>query len=644
MDIFRCRFVPDDSQCQNGLYCDGLEICDNKLGCILGEPVTCSDGNPCTINSCDEESQECSSEPRDVDQDGDPDAHCSGGDCDDLDPFVSSLADEVCDNGVDDDCDDTVDEAQCASPTNDTCLDPLAISQPGTYAMTTAAASLDYASACGVEDMSNARDVVAAIELAAGPPMDVQLTARSQSADVAASLLGQCDQPATEIACSNGFDHPEGGRVAKLRARSIGDPVDALVLPAYVFADAPTDITLRYELLPGSVKPTNETCGTAIPLTPSTPTVASIVDASQDVATACAAETGDLVYAFTLGSSQDVDIFAVSADGDGLPVISLRNDNCSLPGDEISCTQSTETQTSAHLLRHSLPAGDYYVSVAATAPTDVIVTLELSPPTPAPADEDCAAPPAIPFNQTIDVLLEPHQDDIDTGCLVGAADVAYSLDLAEASDVLVLGRFSDGDITSVAIASSPCTDADVLTCTVDSSRPPERAQQRNIPPGSYRVVAESLQNQPMQLTALVRKAVPPTLIPFANACGDVVTIPSTGGFFQGTTANAQADFDAGCDQGGQPVGGAPDQILKLELSATKRVVLDMQGSAYATVLDVREGPACPGMEMPLSCAAGFFPERSFLDLELAPSTYFIQIDGYAGQSGPWFLDVHVVDP
>jgi hypothetical protein len=148
----------------------------------------------------------------------------------------------------------------------------------------------------------------------------------------------------------------------------------------------------------------------------------------------------------------------------------------------------------------------------------------------------------------------------------------------------------------------------------------------------------------MQLTALVRPAVPTTLVPFADSCADVLAIPSTGGFFQGNTANASANYVAGCDQGGQPPGGAREQLLKLELAVPKRVVLDMQGSGYNTLLDVRRGPSCPGDEVPNACAAGYYPERSFLDLQLEAGTYFLQIDGYASAYGPWFLDVRVVDP
>jgi hypothetical protein len=645
MDILRCRFLPDDSQCQNDIYCDGLEICDNKIGCILGEPITCSDGGPCTIDTCDEETQGCLSEPRDVDGDGDPDDHCSGGDCDDLDPTVSSLAAEICGNGRDDDCDDDVDESSCEAPEHDTCLDPLLLAVPGTYSLNTAAAALDYAASCGVETMALARDVIAAVELDAGPPVDVQLTVKSDETDVAVALMGQCAQPASEIGCSPGYDHPTGGRVAKVRGRSVGSAAMDVALPVYVMAQASTEVTLRYEVLPASTKPANETCGTAVPIAPGVPVNASVVDAVVDLASACAPETGELVYAFTLAAPQDVDIFASSIDGDGLAVVSLRSSGCALPADEITCATSSAGGASAHIFRHSLPAGDYFIAAAASAPTDLVVTLEVSAATAAPIDEDCGSAPVITPNVTTDAILEPHQDDVQVGCLAGGADAALELDLPVASDVLLLGRYSLGDEAAVALVLPACGDEDdLLLCATGGTLQPDRGRLRNVPPGNYRVVAESQQNQPMQVTALVRPAVPPTIIPFADDCSEAVTIPATGGFFQGTTQNALPHFDAGCDLGGQPPGGANDQVLRLDLPSEKRVVFDMQGSAYATILDVREGAACPGMEMPFSCTSGYQPERSFLDLDLAAGTYYIQIDGYAGDDGPWFLDIHVVEP
>ncbi len=231
-ELSRCRFTTDDSICQNGVYCDGLERCVHKLGCISGEPVSCSDGNPCNINTCEEQTKNCTSELRDVDGDGDPDIHCGGGDCDDYDPAVSSLSPEVCANSIDDNCDNQIDEASCVSPSNDNCFDPLMLTQAGTYPMSTAAASLDYAASCSLPNPATARDVVAAVSLAAGPLVDVQLTARTNQVDLSMALMGQCGMAASEIACSAGFAHPEGGRVAKLRARSVGDLQKATVLPA----------------------------------------------------------------------------------------------------------------------------------------------------------------------------------------------------------------------------------------------------------------------------------------------------------------------------------------------------------------------------------------------------------------------------
>jgi hypothetical protein len=128
-------------------------------------------------------------------------------------------------------------------------------------------------------------------------------------------------------------------------------------------------------------------------------------------------------------------------------------------------------------------------------------------------------------------------------------------------------------------------------------------------------------------------------VPFADDCESLVTIPETGGRFSGNTGNVLPDFSGGCDVGGQAEAGAPDQMLKLSLSAPRRVVLDMQGSAYETMLSVRSGKFCPGVELPLACAPGYRAGRSYLDLDLQAGDYFIQIDGYDGDSGAWKLDV-----
>src|SRR5688572_1633229 len=183
----RCRYHPEPAPCDNGVHCDGTEVCDGKLGCIPGPPFDCGDDNVCTIDTCVEESQSCRNDPRDADDDGDPDAHCPpGGDCDDNDPNVSSQAEEVCDNGIDDDCDETVDEDECASPENDTCLDALLIEASGTYTMSTYGAAAEYPTSCSPPGAL--RDVVAAVILPPGPPVDVVARARTDTAPVSTAL------------------------------------------------------------------------------------------------------------------------------------------------------------------------------------------------------------------------------------------------------------------------------------------------------------------------------------------------------------------------------------------------------------------------------------------------------------------------
>jgi hypothetical protein len=82
-------------------------------------------------------------------------------------------------------------------------------------------------------------------------------------------------------------------------------------------------------------------------------------------------------------------------------------------------------------------------------------------------------------------------------------------------------------------------------------------------------------------------------------------------------------------------------MLHLKLDAKSRVVLDMIGSNYQTMLSVRSGATCPGTELPLACAAGYVPDRSYLDLDLDAGDYYVQVDGYDGDSGAWSLDVYV---
>lgn len=637
LELARCRFKRDDSVCDNGIFCDGAEVCDQKLDCSAGVPPSCSDSDVCTIDSCVEASQLCEHTLRDADGDGDADVHCGGGDCEDDDPAVSSQMEEVCGNGVDDDCDQQVDEAQCASPANDTCAEALLVTGTGSYAMSTAGASADYPTTC--TPMGSVRDVVAEIKIPAGPPVDVIARARTAAAPVSVALAGQCGNAGTEIACGGTFSSANGGQVARIHARGVGGGASDVSLPLYVTTVGASTITLDVTYAQASAVPSNETCGTAADLTLGVPVELEIVDATTDLTSACEPPMGELVYRFTLASPSDVDVYALSLDGDGVPVVSVRDTACALATDELACHASP----AAHVYRNALPAGDYFVAVSATAPTAISLNVVASPPTPPAPDEDCSTSVALVPGQTIDVSFSNHQDDISLGCFGAATDAAFELAIAAPSDVLLVERISQGDSGAIQLAAPGCDPADLVACAF-GAKSPVRARKRNVSPGDYRVVAESNLGQPAQVTAFVRDYAPATLVPFADDCAGVQVIPPEGGFFQGNTSNVTASFSAGCDQGGGPPNGAKDQLLSLTLDEPKRVIFDMQGSTYNTLLDIRRGPSCPGTEVPLGCTIAIGQEKSYLDLTLDPGIYYVQIDGVGTATGAWMLDVHVVDP
>lgn len=629
--IDRCRNTPDDTQCADTVHCNGREVCVPRLGCRPGAPVTCQDGSSCTIDACVEETKSCSRVPRDVDGDGEADDHClaeKGTDCDDLDPLVGATKTEICGNGKDDNCNRRVDETPCASPQDDTCTTARTVGAPARVVLTTVAAKKDFAPVCSVGTPGAARDVVVRIEVpgAVGdPPRDLEVWATAPSGDTAVALLSACTPSGSSLACGHTTLSPE----ARARARSVTPGT----YYAVVTTQAETTIDLAVDLLPATGTPANESCSApkAVPL--DTSFGVELVDAAKDLASTCASETGELTFSFTLTEPKDVTLVTSRTRGSGSVVASFRDAACT---GEIRCRSGSVPP----LLARSLPAGTHVFSIAATAALDANVIVRTAPPTAPPANGSCTAPPTIPHDGTVTERLSGY-DELMAGCLPGGPTAAYTLVLAQPSDVLLVGRFPPTEQGAVSLSEPGCTVADRIVCQRDGT--PARIARRNLGPGTYRALVQDERGELVSLGAFVRPTLAPVQVQ-ADGCADAFTIPPTGGFFTGDTTSKNADFPAGCDSVGGNPNGANDQMLKLVLGERKRVILDMQGSSYATLLDLRSGASCPGIEVPDACYVGFRASRSFLDRTLDAGTYWVQIDGHAGASGAWNLDVRVLPP
>lgn len=113
--------------------CTGHADCDDGNPCTVGyclidgvcltqsiDGGPCDDGDPCTMNDICSEGG-CSGTPLDGDGDSYVSGDCGGDDCDDDRPDVNPGMEEICQNGIDDDCNGLSDEEDpacsgCSSP------------------------------------------------------------------------------------------------------------------------------------------------------------------------------------------------------------------------------------------------------------------------------------------------------------------------------------------------------------------------------------------------------------------------------------------------------------------------------------------------------------------------------------------------
>lgn len=627
-----CRFTADDARCADDVFCNGVEQCHPVLGCRPGPPESCSDSTPCTIDRCDEVTRSCVRIGRDFDGDGDVDGNCAAGsDCNDLDPLVASTEPELCANERDDDCDGELDEGDCQVPRFDTCADALQLSAPGSYVASAAGAALNYGASCAPETGA-ARELVLSVSVPAD--RDVELVARASAGALSFVKVGVCGDPATELECITGTRPPaQPSGAARIRLRA----GESAAVPVYLLADASSDIQLDVTHDEPLAAPDNRSCDARLPLVPGEPADVDLAFSSAALDSACPTERGDLFYEFTLTDPADIVVFAQVPDGFGEARLSLRAPSCV----EIESERACAPPVGAPLFVRALPAGTWVLAASATGPARYPLTLEVRPPSAAPASEQCNSAPPVALNETDSQALEAHVDDIEAGCSPGLVDAARRLVLDAPSDVLVVARFANIDAGSVALAGAACRAEDTRICT-RSTTALARVSQRAMPAGEHRIVVESQLGLLTTLTTLVRPARAPTLVAGAEGCANPMTIGEAGGFFQGNTGNAEHDLTASCDFA--TPSGAPDQLLRLVLERPRRMIFDMRGSDFETLLNVRRGPSCPGEEVGDGCVVMGGGDRSFLDKDLPAGEYFVQIDGYAGASGSWFLDVYSLEP
>lgn len=613
-----CRNQPDFARCDDGVFCNGVEQCDPGQGCVPGPRRTCNDDEVCTIDRCNEETKTCDHFARDLDADGDPDFFCAGGgDCDDRNPRRSSTVAEVCDDMIDNDCDNTVDESTCGRAPYDTCDEPRDISAGGTFVLDARGAMPDYTLGCGG---TARRDLVLTFTLES--PRNVSIEARGEFFTTAIALRTSCADRTSELACHQAFP-------SSIRQRSLPAGTYFVI----VSASAAGDVTIQASFTAPSPPPTNETCATPIDISAGGIVNGVMFDSRDDLTTQCGIETSaDIVYTFTTTSEQDVRISASASTGESL-AWEVRP-TCDSSEGSVRCAYGAPA--SGRL--HQLPAGTYFLILEGPAHVAIEFSLEVEflPPTPPLSGDQCGNAIPLELGVAASGSLVDMEDDLPTGCGFNYRDVVYSFTLPEMRDVVI----DVGSGTRFMNASVRTACGDRETERACGTGGPVQTSLRALPAGTYYVVVEALRSINYQITVTDSEATALTPVTGNEACASAHVIPETGGVFTGTTLG-MADDHATAACGG--MARSPDAAFRLDLTSRKRVVATTNGSAFDTVLYMH-GNMCTGSEMVCDDNEGE-GTRSRIERTLDAGTYHFVVDGWGMvSSGEYVLDVAVSDP
>lgn len=613
-----CRFITDATSCQDGIFCNGSEVCDRVQGCLPAPNlVTCDDLDVCTVDRCDEETRTCVRTDRDLDRDGDIDINCGGGDCDDRNARRSSTNFEVCDDLVDNDCDGQVDEPACGNPDFDTCDDPLDISAGGFFQLFMGGAGADLTPSCAARQ----RDLVATFTLT--EERSVEIEASTDLLLVILELRGEvCTDltpPPPEVPCT------------------LGNPAilqEARVPPGTYHlqvASAAEEVGLRVTFDEPILPPANDTCANPEDVSAGGLFAGRFLESEDDYVLGCGfGGRNDVTYRLDLAAPQNVTIDGI--DENGQPITFAVRTTCDDGTTDIRCTSQETTL-------YSLPADTYFIVVEGPGFLDPEFTLnvQIDPPTAPPPGDTCDDPLPLLSGVQATGTFAGFQDDLAPGpaCGFNQREVVHEFTLAEASDVeLELGP---GGLLAL---QEICGDADTLL----GCRASSRLRVPYLAAGTYTVLAESggTGAYTLDLTATPR-ADPPVDAAANETCAVAQAIPADGGLFRGSTQGGTNDLLTNATCGAS--ASSPDAAFELTLTERKRVVASTDGSDFDTVLHVHRDMCVSRGELFCNDDADFTVDWSTIDEVLDAGTYFIVVDGRSSfNRGEYWLEVEVLDP
>lgn len=397
-------------------------------------------------------------------------------------------------------------------------------------------------------------------------------------------------------------------------------------------------------------------------------------NAAQDQTPSCsdsARGTGrDVVYAYTLTQPRDVTVRVTPTGPQPSfePVVSVRTSCAAATRDaEVGCVSLLDAGPTTVTLVNQ-PAGAYALWVDGARDTAGPFELEvvLSPPTPPPANDSCAAPEALVFNGDVATAsgstLQAANDNsgyhVSPTCSMTARqmgrDVVYRMTLAAPADVALEVTPAPGSALHPAlyVRQSSCTSqilGDEVVCL--ESAGVATATLTALPAGDYWVWVDGAGGTAGAFTLTATRS-PPTPPPANDACagaqaltfvGDTAT--ATGSTFGATNGNTPTDNAPACGDDFLPRRYGRDLVYTYTLTGAQDVdirVTPGPGSALRPALYARSPGQCAsfGAGDELGCVARATPGelKLYLPNQLA-GTYPLFVDSNGYETGDFTLTV-----
>jgi hypothetical protein len=486
------------------------------------------------------------------------------------------------------------------------------------------------------------------------------------------SVRRACNEAGSEIACALALN--SNTTVIELPSVEPGDYA--------VLVDGPPSGTLagrfrlRITLSEPVPQPTNDSCVSALevmlPGGMGTVTVPGDTTLAKNDALGCDGTGADLVYTLQLPAPAQVRMQVTPLAGSRLqPALYFRRENqceSQVAIDQLYCVASGQGGFPALLEVPRLEAGRWFFFVDGKARTSGAfdLTLELSPPPPAPSNDGCSMPTVLPL--TSGAVFLPSETTVGATptantCVAtpGTPDVAYTFTLGARQSVSFDARALPGSKLLPVLSLKPAGSC-LLTaflplnsCGFSDLQVPDRAVAvvPALSAGTYTLwVSGDLATQgPFSLRLTTGLALSPPPNDACNSVGGLIAL-NVGGSAAGDTRAAGNTTDGRC---GFPPGSngelAGDVVYTFQIAVpTPSLSITVQpdsvaGTLMRPLIYVRGGAAANnactfgGPNLGCQAAPDFGAPATLTLVNVQPGTYSLWVDGAGLSAGSFSLSI-----